>query len=100
MRRRQHEALPWMDSGRQALRRDPERVLFVSEVEHIPGSKGHSESAARDVHSVEVRQLLSRGSRGIVLQNETAASIESPPTVRSWRSRFALAYCLGDANLG
>jgi len=35
-----------------------------------------------------------------VLQNETAASIEAPLTVRSWRSRFALAYCLGDANLG
>ena len=35
-----------------------------------------------------------------MLQNETAASIESPLTVRSWRSRLALAYCLGDANLG
>ena len=89
-----------MDSGRQAMRRDPERIPFVTEVECIPGSKGHSESAARDVHSVEVRQLLSDGSRGIMLQNETAASIESPLTVRSWRSRFALAYCLGDANLG
>src|SRR5437867_2691197 len=89
-----------MDSGRQAMRRDPERIPFVNEVECIPGIKGHGESAAHDVQSVEVRQLLSDGSRRIMLLNETAASTQSPLTVRSWRSRFALAYCLGDANLG